>query len=186
MKTLQGLHKRAMTVAVGLIALAGCASHQSPPSFPLNQPPQWVQVPVLATLPMTDPAAQQACPVPTDPAAHAAQPSPPPPDVSKAVPITQQGFCVSYFFNGQSFSVGLPTDPGEHLTLQWPLPQDIALTPLPPAGAMLPYAGSAPYPYLYGGVFLGGVYYRPRPYVMPSGRGGRGDGGGRGRRSGHR
>jgi hypothetical protein len=169
--------------AIGLTLLTGCAA----PQAPAIQAPQWVQVSVLAALPMTDPVAQQSCPVPSQPIhppmATPAVPSHP----SEAVPITVEGFCVSYQFNSQSFSVWLPTDPGEQLTLQWPAPSDPNMMPMATAGVMLPYAYPSPYPYAFGGVFLGGVYYRPRPYVVPLARANAAPGwGGRGGRRGRR
>lgn len=174
--------------AMVVIGLAGCAS-RTPPAA---SAPQWVQVPVLATLPMTDPVAQQACPVPAEPAPPIVPVAPAAhlPVVGAEAPgtvaITTQGFCVSYQFNGQSFSVWLPADPGDQLTLQWPLPSDPAGMSAPVGAVMWPYGYPYPYPYVYGGVFLGGVYYRPRPYVMPAGRWGGTGWSGRGGRHGRR
>jgi hypothetical protein len=179
MKHFRGFQWATLTLGWGLVTLGGCASSQPPPA----QAPQWVQVSVLGALPMTDPVAQQACPVPADPAGRAEKAADTP-ETDASAAITTQGFCVSYLFNNQSFSVWLPNDPGDHLTLQWPMPNDPSLVPLAPGGVMVPYAYPYPYPYVYGGVFWGGVYYRPRPHVMPSshgmgasgprGRGGRG------------
>jgi hypothetical protein len=178
MKTLQRFHMM-MTLGGGLIALAGCATSQAPQ----DQAPQWVQIPVLAALPMTDPAAQQACPVPPAPPGSVPETSPSTPPDHAVASSPPQGFCVSYAFQGQSFSVWLPTDPGEQVTLLWPMPTDPAGLATAPAGVVVPYGYPYPSPYLYGGVYLGGVYFRPRPNVMGPGRGNGGHGWGR--RGGH-
>lgn len=69
--------------------------------------------------------------------------------VAQATEVT---YTVVYELNGQQFSVQLPQDPGDYLTLQMPI------QPSPATVAIAPYP---PYPY----VMFVGALYRPLPYV---------------------
>ena len=105
-------------------------------------------VPVVSTMPMSDPVAQQVC---------AAS------DGTSAA--ERNGFCVVYEFEGQSFSVWLPQSPGESLTLQVPMSVPTqTVNQMPPAGHGYAVATS---PWVYPSVFYFGTYYRTRPYAAP-------------------
>jgi hypothetical protein len=135
--------------------LSGCAAPEK------RQPVSGlaVQVRVVSSWPMSDPVAQSACIQPPTTSQH--QTPQPAPDV------TPQGYCLVYEHSGQTYSVWLPSDPGEHLTLQLPSVAPAAIATLTPAQVPSYTAVSPPYPLVYPGVFYVGTYYRPRPYAMP-------------------
>jgi hypothetical protein len=121
-----------------------------PPSLQGHKPEV---VAVLQVMPMSQAEAKVAC------ASDAAAESPGEPAAQEA------GFCVVYGYQGQSYSVVLPNDPGETLTLQIPV-----TGPAPVFGAPMPVAaiGVAPYALPYSRVYFYGGYYRPRAYVPSS------------------
>lgn len=143
--------------------LGACA--QRPPASVTVQGHKPQVVPVLGFMPMSQPQAKTACA--SDGAAAA---SAPPDSGSGAPPDT--GFCVWYEYQGQNFTVVLPNEPGETLTLQIPILAPAPMVGSPMAVAPLGVApigvapiGVAPYPLFYPGVYFYGGYYRPRAYA---------------------
>jgi hypothetical protein len=146
--------------------LPGCASSPATMTVMRNE-----TVPVLSATPMSDPTAQESCPV-----AATGQPD-------QAVDLN--GFCVVYEYQGHGYAVLLPTAPGPTLVIQ--VPEEIPVAPDQTTGADAPLARSGPvypayplypvypsYPF-FPMVYMGGVYYPPRhhhphpvrPYVQP-------------------
>ena len=108
MSPLVALRKTIIPLGILVLGwLSGCAAPEKRQAVSA----QAVQARVVSSWPMTDPAAQAACLPPANPA----QPTP-----QTAPDVAAQGYCVVYEHAGQSYSVWLPSDPGDHLTLQMP------------------------------------------------------------------
>lgn len=148
---------RLLSCLMVAVVLGACA--QRPPASALVQGHKPEDVPVLGAMPMSQPQAKAACASDAAVAAASSTPS------SGALPDT--GFCVWYEYQGQSYTVVLPNDPGETLTLQIPvaLRAPVYGAPMAAAPAGVSPVGAAPYPFLYPRVYFYGGYYRPRAYA---------------------
>ncbi|MEY2660962.1 MAG: hypothetical protein RLZZ123_2134 [Pseudomonadota bacterium] len=133
------------------LALPGCASSPATMTTLRNE-----TVPVVYAIPWSDPQAQETCPL------AAAEPTDPVTDLN--------GFCVVYEYQGNVFTVRLPTAPGPSLVIQ--VPEEVPVVPDQAVGVAAPvytYPSAYPPPYPvtavgYPIVFWGGAYYRPRLY----------------------
>ncbi len=129
------------------MALPGCASSPATMTTLRNE-----TVPVVYAIPWSDPQAQETCPL------AAAEPTDPVTDLN--------GFCIVYEYQGNVFTVRLPTAPGPSLVIQ--VPEEVPVVPNQAVGVAAPrYPYPPAYPVTAVGypiVFWGGAYYRPRLY----------------------